>query len=386
MSTGAKSSIFLAVGTRPEAIKMAPLYFTLKAGLPGTDVKICATAQHRQMLDQVFDLFGISPDFDLNLMKPGQSLEDLSAALLTNMRDVLVQHRPNLLLVHGDTTTCMMSALAGFYAGVEIGHVEAGLRTLDLKSPFPEEMNRQVVARLADLHFAPTAKAKSNLLAENVPEGRIHVTGNTVIDALHWVLKRSQQDKALYTKISKKLSEQLPFEWRNSDIVLVTGHRRENFGRGMQQVCQALQTLAKAHPSVHFVYPVHRNPNVFGPVGEYLGGIPNIHLLEPLDYLQFVNLLASSTLVLTDSGGIQEEAPSLGKPVLVMRDVTERPEAVAAGTVRLVGTDPDAIVAQTTALLAKGDLYKAMSTALNPYGDGQACARIVNVLKARGWQ
>jgi UDP-N-acetylglucosamine 2-epimerase (non-hydrolysing) len=381
-----RSSILLTVGTRPEAIKMAPVYFALKAGLPGTKVKLCATAQHRQMLDQVFQLFGIVPDFDLNLMKPGQNLETLSASLLTGMSEVLAAEKPDLLLVHGDTTTCLMSALAGFYAGVPVGHVEAGLRTFDMRSPFPEEMNRKLVTSLSEYHFVPTDTARNNLLQENVPQASIHVTGNSVIDALQMILRRSKQDQALSQLVNSRLSQLLHFDWKASEIVLVTGHRRESFGQGMQDICIALRELAATHENVHFVYPVHRNPNVFKPVSESLGGIANIHLLEPLDYLLFVNLLEASTLVLTDSGGIQEEAPSLGKPVLVMRHVTERPEAVAAGTVKLVGTDPKLIVAQTTTLLSRGTLYEAMSTAHNPYGDGEASARIVGVLKSQGWE
>ncbi len=377
--------ILLVVGTRPEAIKMAPLYETLQSMLPETSVKMCATAQHRQMLDQVLSLFRIVPDYDLNLMKAGQSLEELSANVLLGMRSVLDDAKPDLLLVHGDTTTTLMAALAGFYANTAVGHIEAGLRTHYLRAPFPEEMNRQVVSRLAEWHFAPTESARTNLLAEGVSSTRIHITGNTVIDSLHRVLELSADDQTLRKSIDDELTPQLGFDWRREPFVLVTGHRRENFGEGMEQVCAALRTLSNLHPHVRFIYPVHRNPNVLGPVTKHLSGLKNVHLLEPLDYLTFVNLLQHASVVLTDSGGIQEEAPSLGKPVLVMRDVTERPEAVAAGTVKLVGTNHDRIVENVSLLLNKGELWSAMTTAHNPYGDGTACVQIAQILKQAGW-
>lgn len=377
-----KKKIMLVFGTRPEAIKMAPLYFALK-GLPDDfETVLCVTAQHRQMLDQVLKVFGITPDIDLNLMKQGQDLFDVTAAVLTGMRTVLKEQRPDAVLVHGDTTTTLATAMACFYAGVPVGHVEAGLRTHDLYAPFPEEFNRQVAGKVARWHFAPTTFSKQNLLAEQVPEAHITVTGNTVIDALLWVLERIDADADRRSALSVLIDARLSFDWRRERFLLITGHRRENFGAGFLQICEALHELANRYPHVHFVYPVHLNPNVQEPVKRLLGGLTNVHLIEPLDYEPFVFLLRHAHLVLTDSGGIQEEAPSLGKPVLVMRDVTERPEAVTAGTVRLVGADRSRIVSNVAELLDNESSYKSMSRAHNPYGDGEACSRIIDVLRS----
>lgn len=375
-----KRKIMLAFGTRPEAIKMAPLYHALKAQPDVFDTVLCVTAQHRQMLDQVLKVFDMTPDIDLNLMTPGQDLFDVTAAVLKGMRDVLKLQKPDALLVHGDTTTTLAAAMAGFYLGVSVGHVEAGLRTHDLQAPFPEEFNRQVASKLTKWHFAPTEFSQSNLLAERVPKDRITVTGNTVIDALFWVLGRIDADETRRQGLVEFLDDQLGFDWRNQRFVLMTGHRRENFGDGFLQICHALKELAARYPTVQFVYPVHLNPNVQQPVNAILADVPNVHLIAPLDYEPFVYLLKHSHLVLTDSGGIQEEAPSLGKPVLVMRDVTERPEAVAAGTVRLVGADRGRIVVNVSELLENEASYAAMARAHNPYSDGKACARIVSIL------
>jgi UDP-N-acetylglucosamine 2-epimerase (non-hydrolysing) len=376
-----KKRIMLAFGTRPEAIKMAPLYHALKAQPNVFDTLLCVTAQHRQMLDQVLKVFDMIPDIDLNLMKPGQDLFDVTAAVLKGMRDVLKVQKPDALLVHGDTTTTLASAMAGFYLGVPVGHVEAGLRTHDLRAPFPEEFNRQVASKLTKWHFAPTEFSQSNLLLENVPQDSIIVTGNTVIDALFWVLGRIEADESRRQGLVEFLNEQLGFEWQVQRFVLMTGHRRENFGDGFLQICNALKELAARYPMVKFVYPVHLNPNVQQPVNAILADVRNVHLIAPLDYEPFVYLLKHSHIVLTDSGGIQEEAPSLGKPVLVMRDVTERPEAVSAGTVRLVGADRGRIVTNVAELLDNDVSYAAMARAHNPYGDGKACARIVSILR-----
>ena len=373
--------IMLVFGTRPEAIKMAPLYHALKALPDEFDTQLCVTAQHREMLDQVLNLFEITPDIDLNLMKPGQDLFDVTAGVLLGMRDVLRMHKPDALLVHGDTSTTLAAATAGFYLGVPVGHVEAGLRTCDLQAPFPEEFNRQVASKVTKWHFTPTDFSRQNLLAERVPEAAITVTGNTVIDALFWVLGRIDADAGRRDAIIAFLDEQLSFNWQQQRFVLITGHRRENFGDGFLQICHALQELASRYPTVQFVYPVHLNPNVQQPVNAILSAVPNVHLVAPLDYEPFVYLLKNSHIVLTDSGGIQEEAPSLGKPVLVMRDVTERPEAIAAGTVRLVGADRDRIVSNVAELLDNEASYALMSKAHNPYGDGKACERIISVLK-----
>ena len=376
-----KKKIMLAFGTRPEAIKMAPLYHALKAEPDVFDTVLCVTAQHRQMLDQVLKVFDITPDIDLNLMKPGQDLFDVTASVLTGMREVLRTHNPVALLVHGDTSTTLAAAMAGFYLGVPVGHVEAGLRTHDLQAPFPEEFNRQVASKLTKWHFAPTDFSQRNLLAERVPQDSITVTGNTVIDALFWVLGRIDADGIRRQRLVAFLSEQLGFDWQNQRFVLMTGHRRENFGDGFLQICHALKELAARYPATQFVYPVHLNPNVQQPVNDILADLPNVHLIAPLDYEPFVYLLKHSHIVLTDSGGIQEEAPSLGIPVLVMREVTERPEALTAGTVRLVGADRGRIVANVAELLENETSYAAMARAHNPYGDGKACARIVSILR-----
>lgn len=376
-----KKKIMLVFGTRPEAIKMAPLYHLLKAQQDVFETVLCVTAQHRQMLDQVLKVFDMTPDIDLDIMTPGQDLFDVTAAVLKGMRDVLKEYQPDALMVHGDTTTTLATAMAGFYFGVPVGHVEAGLRTHDLQSPFPEEFNRQVASKLTKWHFAPTEFSRSNLLAERVLESSITLTGNTVIDALFWVLGRINTDAVRRKGLEVFLNEQLGFDWQSQRFVLVTCHRRENFGDGFLQICHALKELAFRFSTVRFVYPVHLNPNVQQPVNTILADIPNVHLIAPLDYEPFVYLLKHCHIVLTDSGGIQEEAPSLGKPVLVMRDVTERPEAVSAGTVRLVGTDRSRIVTNVAELLNNDVYYAAMAMAHNPYGDGNACARIVSILR-----
>lgn len=376
-----KKKIMLVFGTRPEAIKMAPLYHALKAYPDQFETQVCVTAQHRHMLDQVLRVFEISPDIDLNLMKAGQDLYDVTASVLLGMRDVLRKYKPDILLVHGDTTTSLAAAMAGFYAGVSIGHVEAGLRTHDVHAPFPEEFNRQVASKVTRWHFAPTEFSQQNLLNERVNKDQITVTGNTVIDALLWVLARIDSNTVRQTELTNFLNSQLPFAWETERFLLITGHRRENFGDGFLQICEALKDLAARYPNVHLVYPVHLNPKVLQPVRMLLVDLPNVHLIEPLDYEPFVYLLKHSHIVLTDSGGIQEEAPSLGKPVLVMRDVTERPEAVDAGTVILVGANRERIVANVSELLENDATYRYMSRAHNPYGDGKACERIIDVLR-----
>ncbi len=358
---------------------MAPLCHALKQD-GRFDVEVCVTAQHRQMLDQVLSVFDLSPDHDLDIMTAGQDLSDVTSAVLTGMRGIIRSRQPDAILVHGDTTTTLATAMAGFYAGVPIGHVEAGLRTFDLHSPFPEEFNRQVTSKVARWHFAPTLISRANLLREGVHDDHIHVTGNTVIDALHGMVARIDGDQTLKGRVEGELDQACNFPWREGGFVLITGHRRENFGEGFLNICRAIGLLAERYPERHFVYPVHLNPNVQGPVMSLLGGKPNIHLIEPLGYQSFVFLLRSAHLVLTDSGGIQEEAPGLGKPVLVMREVTERPEAVDAGTVRLVGADYTRIVEEAARLLDDPVAYQAMARAHNPYGDGNACSRIVEIL------
>ncbi|HRK38869.1 MAG TPA: UDP-N-acetylglucosamine 2-epimerase (non-hydrolyzing) [Burkholderiaceae bacterium] len=362
--------LLIVFGTRPEAIKMAPLVKVLQV-CSAFEVKVCVTAQHRQMLDQVLQLFDITPDFDLNLMRPGQSLTQLTCNILQGMETVFNAWKPDWVLVHGDTSTTLATSLAAYYQQVGIAHVEAGLRTHNLYSPWPEEANRQITGRLAGLHFAPTAQARDNLLREGVAPHTIHVTGNTVIDALLMVSSKLEGNPQL----SEQLSGLFPYLDNSKRLVLVTGHRRENFGPGFESMCEALKDIAH-HPGVQIVYPVHLNPQVQEPVNRILGRVNNVHLIAPLDYLPFVYLMKRSCLILTDSGGVQEEAPSLGKPVLVMRDTTERPEAVAAGTVKLVGTDHATIVRETLALLQNTDAYDAMARAHNPYGDGLACQRI----------
>jgi UDP-N-acetylglucosamine 2-epimerase (non-hydrolysing) len=365
-------------GTRPEAIKMAPLIKALQAS-DAIDARVCVTAQHRQMLDQVLDLFDIRPDHDLDVMRSDQDLTSLTQAILGGLARVYERCRPHIVLVHGDTTTTFAATLAAFYQRIPVGHVEAGLRTGNMLSPWPEEANRRLTGALAAHHFAPTATARDNLLRENVAAERILVTGNTVIDALLWVHGRLSAS----AELSAAQQAHYPFVRQGQRIVLITGHRRENFGDGFERICTAITRLAHLHPDVDFAYPVHLNPNVREPVQRILRGIGNVHLIEPLDYLPFVHLMGLSHLLLTDSGGIQEEAPSLGKPVLVMRATTERPEAVSAGTVRLVGTDIDGIVEGVSTLLVDELAYRRMSFAHNPYGDGQACARIVSYLVER---
>lgn len=368
--------VLTVFGTRPEAIKMAPLVHAL-AKDPDFDAKVCVTAQHREMLDQVLNLFSIVPDYDLNIMRPGQGLTEITCRILEGLKPILESFRPDVVLVHGDTTTTVAASLAAFYQRIPVGHVEAGLRTGDLSSPWPEEANRTLTGHLALYHFAPTENSRSNLLRENIAEKHIYVTGNTVIDALFWVRDSILDDASL----QEKLAARYPFLDPNKKLILVTGHRRESFGRGFEEICHALADIAAQHDDVQIVYPVHLNPNVSEPVNRILGHVENITLIEPQDYLPFLWLMNHAWLILTDSGGIQEEAPSLGKPVLVMRDTTERPEAVDAGTVRLVGTNCQRIVEEVSRLLNDNDAWQAMSHAHNPYGDGQACGRILHALK-----
>lgn len=372
--TLSNTRVVVVVGTRPEAIKMAPVVSCLR-DTPGVETLVTVTAQHRQMLDQVLDLFSITPDDDLDVMEPGQALPGLFNRILSGVTEVLERRRPDLVLVHGDTSTTLASALAAFYAKVPVGHVEAGLRTGNLRAPWPEEANRRLTAPLASLHFAPTQRSSANLLAEGIPASGVHVTGNTVIDALLDVVKRIDSQPAL----KDKLAARFPFLDPSKRLILVTGHRRENFGGGFEQICGALAELAD-RGDVQIVYPVHLNPNVQEPVKRILAGQPEVVLIEPQDYLPFVYLMSRAHLILTDSGGVQEEAPSLGKPVLVMRETTERPEAVEAGTVQLVGTDRARIVATASRLLDDERAYEAMSVAHNPYGDGHAAGRIAAVV------
>ena len=379
-------TILLVFGTRPEAIKMAPLVKAFEKHPQDFTTLVCVTGQHREMLDQVLHLFDIVPDYDLNIMKQGQDLYDVTARVLVGMRDVLKQAKPDVVLVHGDTTTSTAAALAAFYQQIPVGHVEAGLRTHDIYSPWPEEMNRQITGRIATYHFAPTPLAQENLLKENIPPQHITVTGNTVIDALYAVVEKIQQDQSLSGELTERLQAAGYDPLRIGQgrrLVLITGHRRENFGEGFRNICRAIKTLSEKYPEVDFVYPMHLNPNVRRPIAEVFGQQhgANLFFIEPLEYLEFVFLMEKSTLVLTDSGGIQEEAPGLGKPVLVMRDTTERPEALAAGTVRLVGTDYDRITSEVSRLLDDKAYYESMSRAVNPYGDGHACERILNHLK-----
>ncbi|QKE65447.1 UDP-N-acetylglucosamine 2-epimerase (non-hydrolyzing) [Aquipseudomonas campi] len=362
-------------GTRPEAIKMAPLVLALQRD-ERFDAKVCVTGQHRQMLDQVLDLFGLVPDFDLNIMKHGQDLTDVASAILLGMREVLREFKPDVVLVHGDTATTFAASVAAYYQQIPVAHVEAGLRTGDIYSPWPEEGNRKLTGALAQLHFAPTETSRGNLLREGIQSESIVVTGNTVIDALLRVVAKLDGD----AELQAKLASSFPFLRPDRKLVLVTGHRRESFGSGFERICQALAETARRFPEVEIVYPVHLNPNVREPVNRLLVGIENVHLIEPLDYLPFVYLMNQSYLILTDSGGIQEEAPSLGKPVLVMRDTTERPEAVEAGTVKLVGTDVAAITTAIATLITDEAAYRQMSFAHNPYGDGKACLRILESL------
>ena len=402
--------ILLVFGTRPEAIKIAPLVKEFQKHPDKFKTLVCVTAQHREMLDQVLNLFEIIPDYDLNIMKAGQDLYDVTTRVLLGMRDVLKDAQPDIVLVHGDTSTSTAAGLASFYNKIPVGHIEAGLRTHNIYSPWPEEMNRQITSRIATCHFAPTQLSKQNLLDEGIKEGNVYITGNTVIDALHWVIDKMKKDKSLEETITKQLIEfGLPVEklsaWHNQSnpnviankenqsvknqgkLVLITGHRRENFGKGFIHICQAIKELAEIYPDVDFVYPMHLNPNVRNAITQVFGTIKdirvnscnsNIYFIEPLDYLPFVYLMNLSYLVLTDSGGIQEEAPGLGKPVLVMRDTTERPEALEAGTVRLVGTSKTKIMKEVVKLIENKNYYSIISKANNPYGDGKACFRIVS--------
>ncbi len=367
--------VLTVFGTRPEAIKMAPLVLALEQDAR-FEAKVCVTAQHREMLDQVLDLFDIQPDFDLDIMSPGQSLFEITARILQGLKSVLESFQPDVVLVHGDTSTTFAAALAAYYLQIPVGHVEAGLRTGNLYSPWPEEGNRKLTGAITRFHFAPTEISRNNLLTEAVEATDISITGNTVIDALFWVRDKISQD----INLSSQLASAYPFLDEDKKLVLVTGHRRESFGGGFERICEALRQIAVAHPDCQILYPVHLNPNVQEPVNRLLQSVDNIHLIEPQDYLPFVYLMTRAHLILTDSGGIQEEAPSLGKPVLVMRETTERPEAVQAGTVKLVGTDIDTIVTAVDRLLIDDDHYTAMSEAHNPYGDGQACQRILNAL------
>lgn len=381
-------TVMLVFGTRPEAIKMAPLVKEFKKHEDEFKTIVCVTGQHREMLDQVLQIFDITPDYDLNIMKQGQDLYDVTARVLLGMRDVLKESNPDVVLVHGDTTTSTAAALAAFYQQIPVGHVEAGLRTHNIYSPWPEEMNRQITGRITTYHFSPTPLSRENLLAEGVNKDSIYVTGNTVIDALYWVVDKIKNDKDLSSHLESVLltaGYDVNRLAGGKKLVLITGHRRENFGDGFINMCTAIKDLTRKYPDVDFVYPMHLNPNVRKPIhevfGEDLSNLGNMFFIEPLEYLSFVYLMEKSNIVLTDSGGIQEEAPGLGKPVLVMRDTTERPEALEAGTVKLVGTDYNRIIAEVSSLLEDEEYYEKMSKAVNPYGDGKACSRIVETLK-----
>ncbi|MDH1069408.1 UDP-N-acetylglucosamine 2-epimerase (non-hydrolyzing) [Acinetobacter johnsonii] len=371
--------ILIVFGTRPEAIKMAPLVKAFKNN-NNFDTRVCVTAQHRQMLDQVLDIFEIVPEYDLNIMKAGQDLYDITANVLVGIRDVLTDFEPDVVFVHGDTSTTFSTSLAAYYAKVKVGHIEAGLRTYDIYSPWPEEGNRQLTGVLANYHFAPTVQSQENLLQEGKDKNNIFVTGNTVIDALMYVVHRIDNQPELKQKIRAKISAQYPLETQRK-VILVTGHRRENFGQGFINICEGLKRIALNNPEIDIVYPVHLNPNVQRPVNDILSNIANIYLIDPLQYEEFIYLMSQAHFIITDSGGIQEEAPSLGKPVLVMRDTTERPEAVAAGTVKLVGCDRDTLVNEAEKLLRDQSEYEMMSRAHNPYGDGKACERIVQLIQ-----
>jgi UDP-N-acetylglucosamine 2-epimerase (non-hydrolysing) len=379
-----KKKILLVFGTRPEAIKMAPLILNFKNNFARFETYVCVTGQHREMLDSVLNLFEIVPDFDLNIMKQGQDLYDITARVIVGMRDVLLEIKPDFVFVHGDTSTSMAVALASFYQKIPVAHVEAGLRTHNIYSPWPEEMNRQITGRIATHHFAPTRLSRNNLLNEGVPDSRITITGNTVIDTLYLVINKINSDKVLSLNLANVIKNAGYDTFRlekNRRLVLITGHRRENFGEGFINICKAIKSLAQKYANVDFVYPMHLNPNVRKPIAEVFGKehtILNMFFIEPLEYLSFIYLMEKSYILLTDSGGVQEEAPSLGKPVLVMRDTTERPEALEAGTVKLVGTHYGTIIAEVSRLIDNSAYYDTMSSALNPYGDGLACERIVN--------
>jgi UDP-N-acetylglucosamine 2-epimerase (non-hydrolysing) len=377
--------ILLVFGTRPEAIKMCPLVKEFQKYPEKFDTKVCVTGQHRQMLDSVLEVFDIQPDYDLNIMAPNQDLYDITSKVLLGMRDVLKDFQPDITFVHGDTTTSMATTVAAFYQQIKVAHVEAGLRTYNLHSPWPEEMNRQLTDRLCDYCFAPTEAAQRNLLQEKIDEAKIFVTGNTVIDALHWVIDKISHDASLQQNLQQQIKNSgypniVNCQLSIVNFILVTGHRRENFGEGFLNICKALKQIAVAHPEMDIVYPVHLNPNVQKPVYDLLSDVKNIFLIKPLDYLPFVYLMQNCRLILTDSGGVQEEAPSLGKPVLVMRNTTERPEAVEAGTVKLVGTDAETIVENVNLLLNNNEIYNKMAESHNPYGDGRACERIVEIM------
>ena len=377
-----KKKIIIVFGTRPEAIKMSPLVHALKLEPDMFEIKVCVTSQHRQMLDQVLSMFNIQPDFDLNLMKENQNLSNLTSLILSEIKKIFDNYLPDLVLVHGDTTTTLATSMAAFYASIPVGHVEAGLRTHDLKSPFPEEFNRQITSKISKWHFAPTNLSQKNLLSEGVNKSLITVTGNTVVDALYWILNKIEKNQERKKNIEIFLNNNLSFDWKRKNFILVTAHRRENFGKGFEQICLALKELASKYPKVNFIYPVHLNPNVKQPVYDLLKAIQNIYLIKPLEYEPFIYLLNNCYFVLTDSGGIQEEAPSLGKPVLLLRDTTERPEAVEAGTVEVVGSNKKQIIEGVSRLLDNKKHYKKMSRAHNPYGDGLACKRIVDVLRS----
>lgn len=373
--------ILFVFGTRPEAIKMAPLVKSLMAEL-GFKIVIAVTAQHREMLDQVLTLFEIKPDYDMDVMEVGQDLYGVTSTILLRMRKILTDEKPDLVLVHGDTATTFAASLGAFYSRIPVGHVEAGLRTRNLYSPWPEEANRQLTGRLAEWHFAPTERNRNELLSEGIEDKKIVVTGNTVIDALHWITAKISSNSELMESVKSQLSfAGLNIDPVKEQFILLTGHRRENFGEGFENICEAVRELAVSYPNVHFVYPVHLNPNVKKPVHSLLGSFKNVHLIKPLGYEAFVYLIRESYLILTDSGGVQEEAPSFGKPVLVMRDTTERPEAVEAGTVKLVGTKVQSIIEEVSSLLEDEKIYMDMSRAHNPYGDGKACIRISEFLK-----
>ncbi len=378
-----RQKILIVIGTRPEAIKMAPLIHELRLSPQNFAITVCVTGQHRQMLDPALQFFEIEPDIDLNLMKVNQGLAELISRALASLSEVVSLNKPDIILVHGDTSTTLAASMASFFSGIPIGHIEAGLRTYRIAEPFPEEFNRQVVSKIAHLNFAPTEQNRQNLLRESVEAKSIVVTGNTVIDALFWAIKKIESDPIILSEITNNISCKLAFNWKDSKFVLITGHRRENFGNGIDQICNAISLLAKTFPDVHFVYPVHLNPKIQIPVFECLRGFSNIHLLEPLIYPEFIYLMKHCHIVLTDSGGIQEEAPSLGKPVLVMREVSERLEAIQFGAVRLIGTNRDAIFEGVKELLENKLVYQKMASQINPYGDGYASRRIVEVLKDR---
>ncbi|MDB3952206.1 UDP-N-acetylglucosamine 2-epimerase (non-hydrolyzing) [Gammaproteobacteria bacterium] len=373
--------ILMVFGTRPEAIKMAPLYNEIKKNSDSLDLTLCVTAQHREMLDQVLDSFKISPDIDLNIMKKGQDLFDVTSKILLKIRDVIKNIKPDLILVHGDTSTAFATSIAAFYSHTPVGHVEAGLRTRNIYSPFPEEFNRQIIGKISKLHFTPTQISKNNLINEFVDDFKIHITGNTVIDSMFYMLNSIERSKEKKDKITSILNKHIKFKWLDKKYILITGHRRENFGQGFLNICKSIKSLATKHPDIYFVYPVHLNPNVKKPVNEILTNKKNVILIPPLEYEPFLYLLKNCYLVLTDSGGIQEEAPSLGKPVLVMRDETERPEAISAGTVKLVGSDEKTIVQTVNQLIESAEKYNEMATASNPFGDGTASLKITAIIK-----